>query len=62
MIRINEGSFIAIHNDFMIEVHAETKEQAFKKAKAYFEFLEKRDLQDAEIVVCRIPAIIGYLD
>lgn len=64
MVRLKENNFIAIFNEKMIEVEVsgkEGKEEAYKKAKDYFEAKEKRKLLDDELIVCQIPSIIGVL-
>ena len=52
MIRITEGQYLAVTEDKMIEIHADTKEKAEKIAWAYF---------DEPYIVCQIPSIIGYI-
>lgn len=62
MVRIKDGNYIAIFNDRMIEVKADSKINAYNKAKRYFELREHRELFDNELKVCQIPSIIGVLD
>lgn len=62
MVRIKEGNYIAIFYDRMIEVKANEKQEAYEKAKKYFESREHRELFDGELAVCQIPSIIGVLD
>ena len=54
--------YIAIFKDKMIEVKADSKRDAYNKAKRYFESREHRELFDSELKVCQIPSIIGVLD
>jgi len=46
----------------MIEVKADSKRDAYNKAKRYFESREHRELFDGELKVCQIPSMIGVLD
>lgn len=62
MVRIKDGNYIAIFYDRMIEVKADSKRDAYNKAKRYFESREHRELFDGELKVCQIPSIIGVLD
>ena len=62
MVRIKDGNYIAIFHDRMIEVKADSKKDAYNKAKRYFESREHRELFDGELKVCQIPSIIGVLD
>lgn len=62
MVRIKDGNYIAIFYDKMIEVKADSKRDAYNKAKRYFELIEHRELFDGELKVCQIPSIIGILD
>lgn len=62
MVRIKDGNYIAIFYDRMIEVVADSKIDAYKKAKKYFESREHRELFDGELKVCQIPSMIGVLD
>ncbi len=62
MVRIKDGNYIAIFYDRMIEVKADSKRDAYDKAKRYFESREHRELFDSELKVCQIPSIIGILD
>lgn len=62
MVRIKEGNYIAIFQDRMIEVNTDSKDEAHKMARNYFESREHRELCETEITVCRIPSIIGVLD
>lgn len=62
MVRIKDGNYIAIFYDRMIEVKADSKRDAYDKAKRYFESREHRELFDDELKVCQIPSIIGILD
>ena len=62
MVRIKDGNYIAIFYDRMIEVKADSKRDAYNKAKRYFESKEHRELFDSELKVCQIPSIIGILD
>lgn len=62
MVRIKEGNYIAIFHDRMIEVNADSKRDAYNKAKRYFESREHRELRETEVTVCCIPSIIGVLD
>ena len=55
------GNYIAIFYDRMIEVKADSKRDAYNKAKRYFESREHRELFDGELKVCQIPSIIGVL-
>lgn len=61
MVRMKEGNFIAIFQDRMIEVDANEKQEAYEKAKRYFEWKENRKLSDGELTVCQIPSIISVL-
>ena len=54
--------YIAIFKDKMIEVKADSKRDAYNKAKRYFESREHRELFDGELKVCQIPSMIGVLD
>lgn len=62
MARIKDGNYIAIFCDRMIEVKADSKRDAYNKAKRYFESREHRELFDGELKVCQIPSIIDVLD
>lgn len=62
MVRIKDGNYIAIFKDKMIEVKADSKRDAYNKAKRYFELKERRELFDSELKVCQIPSIISVLD
>ena len=62
MVRIKDGNYIAIFYDKMIEVKADSKRDAYNKAKRYFESREHRELFDGELKVCQIPSMIGVLD
>lgn len=62
MVRIKDGNYIAIFKDKMIEVKADSKIDAYNKAKKYFESREHRELFDSELKVCQIPSIISVLD
>jgi hypothetical protein len=62
MVRIKDGNYIAIFKDKMIEVKADSKRDAYNKAKRYFESKEHRELFDSELKVCQIPSIISVLD
>lgn len=62
MVRIKAGNYIAIFNDRMIEVKADSKRDAYNKAKRYFESREHRELFDGELKVCQIPSMICILD
>ncbi len=62
MVRIKDGNYIAIFKDKMIEVKADSKRDAYNKAKRYFESRERRELFDSELKVCQIPSIINVLD
>lgn len=62
MVRIKDGNYIAIFHDRMIEVKADSKKDAYNKAKRYFESGEHRELFDGELKVCQIPSMIGVLD
>lgn len=62
MVRIKDGNYIAIFRDRMIEVKADSKRDAYNKAKRYFESREHRELFDGELKVCQIPSIICVLD
>ena len=62
MVKIENGNYIAIFRDRMIEVKADSKRDAYNKAKRYFESSEQRELFDHEVKVCQIPSIIGILD
>lgn len=46
MVRIKDGNYIAIFHDRMIEVKADSKKDAYNKAKRYFESREHRELFD----------------
>ena len=46
MVRIKDGNYIAIFYDKMIEVKADSKRDAYNKAKRYFESREHRELFD----------------
>lgn len=46
----------------MIEVKADSKRDAYNKAKRYFESREHRELFDNELKVCKIPSMICVLD
>ena len=46
----------------MIEVKADSKRDAYNKAKRYYESKEHRELFDSELKVCQIPSIIGVLN
>lgn len=59
---MEDGNYIAIFKDKMIEVKADSKINAYNKAKRYFELKERRELFDSELKVCQIPSIIGILD
>ena len=56
MVKIKDGNYIAIFYDKMIEVKADSKRDAYNKAKRYFE------LFDNELKVCKIPSMICVLD
>lgn len=62
LLRIKDGNYIAIFHDRMIEVKADSKKDAYNKAKRYFESREHRELFDGELKVCQIPSMIGVLD
>lgn len=62
MARIKDGNYIAIFYDRIIEVKADSKRDAYNKAKRYFESREHRELFDGELKVCQIPSMIGILD
>lgn len=62
MVRIKDGNYIAIFRDRMIEVKADSRRDAYNKAKKYFESKEHRELFDGELKVCQIPSIIDVLD
>lgn len=62
MVKIKDGNYIAIFHDRIIEVKANSKRDAYNKAKRYFESREHRELFDCELKVCQIPSIIGVLD
>lgn len=62
MVRIKDGNYIAIFKDRMIEVKADSKRDAYNKAKRYFELKERRELFDSELKVCQIPSMIYFLD
>lgn len=62
MVRIKDGNYIAIFKDKMIEVKADSKRDAYNKAKRYFELKERRELFDSELKVCQIPSMIYFLD
>lgn len=62
MVRIKDGNYIAIFHDRMIKVKADSKKDAYNKAKRYFESREDRELFDGELKVCQIPSMIGILD
>lgn len=62
MVRIKDGNYIAIFYDKMIEVKADSKRDAYNKAKRYFESRAHRELFGGELKVCQIPSIIGVLD
>lgn len=59
---MEDGNYIAIFKDKMIEVKADSKINAYNKAKRYFELKEHRELFDSELKVCQIPSIICVLD
>ena len=61
-VRIKDGNYIAIFYDRMIEVKADSKRDAYNKAKRYFESREHRELFDNELKVCKIPSMIYVLD
>ena len=52
MVRITDGEYLAVTENKMIEIQADTKEEARKIADDYF---------DEPFVVCRIPSIIGFI-
>lgn len=62
MVRIKDGNYIVIFYDKMIEVKADSKRDAYNKAKRYFESREHRELFDNELKVCKIPSMICVLD
>ena len=62
MVKIKDGNYIAIFYDKMIEVKADSKRDAYNKAKRYFESREHRELFDNELKVCKIPSMICVLD
>lgn len=62
MVRIEDGNYIAIFRDKMIEVKADSRRDAYNKAKRYFESREHRELFDGELKVCQIPSVIEILD
>lgn len=62
MVRIKDGNYIAIFYNKMIEVKADSKRDAYDKAKKYFESREHRELFDHEVKVCKIPSMICVLD
>lgn len=53
MVRIKDGNYIAIFYDKMIEVKADSKRDAYNKAKRYFESREHRELFDNELKCVR---------
>ena len=61
-LRIKYENYIAIFHDRMIEVKADSKKDAYNKAKRYFESREHRELFDGELKVCQIPSMISILD
>lgn len=62
MVRLKDGNYIAIFRDKMIEVKADSRRDAYNKAKRYFESREHRELFDGELKVCKIPSVIEILD
>ena len=62
MVRIKDGNFIAIFNNRIIEVAAKNEEEAFDKAKKYFETRENKCVEKNNLAVCRIPSMIGILN
>lgn len=62
MVKIKDGNYIAIFRDKMIEVKADSRRDAYNKAKRYFESREHRELFDGELKVCQIPSVIEILD
>lgn len=55
------GIKIKIFYERMIEVDATEKEEAYERAKEYFESFEKREILDGELAVCRMSSMIGVL-
>ena len=54
MVRIKTGEYLAIINEEkMVEIHASSLEEARQKAVERF---------GGDVVVCKIPSIIGYME
>lgn len=60
-MRLHEGNYLAIHNGRMIEVEADNEEEAYIRAIGYYRVKRCMDVSRDNLVICRIPTIIGVL-
>lgn len=55
MLRLKEGNYLAIYNGKMIEVEAKNGEEAFAKAKEWFEAKNRAAIKEEDMTLSVIP-------